>query len=440
MTSKNILFERLNNKLGITALNEMQLATLRYSEKEKDIILISPTGSGKTIAFLLPVLQGLDPLCKEIQALILVPSRELAMQINSISHSISSGYKINCCYGGQPIKSEIKSLQQNPAILIGTPGRILDHIDHGRINVSSVKVLVLDEFDKCLELGFQEQMEAIIKHISGICKRILTSATEGEIPEFTGLKTPEKIYFEKKESDKRLSLYSVISPEPDKLKSLEMLLRNLSPGPVLIFCNHRESTERIGTFLSEQHIFNEVFHGGMEQTRREKALCRFKNGSSNIFISTDLASRGLDIPEIKHVIHYHLPINEEAFIHRNGRTARMFAEGNAYLLINSAENIPEYIQKKQPERFNLSVNIDRLELPPMNTLYIGKGKKEKLNKVDIVGFLIQKGELYKEDIGMIDIKDHYSYVAINRKKINRTLRLIRKEKIKNMKSKYEIAR
>ena len=210
----------------------MQLATLRYSEKEKDIILISPTGSGKTIAFLLPVLQGLDPLCKEIQALILVPSRELAMQINSISHSISSGYKINCCYGGQPIKSEIKSLQQNPAILIGTPGRILDHIDHGRINVSSVKVLVLDEFDKCLELGFQEQMEAIIKHISGICKRILTSATEGEIPEFTGLKTPEKIYFEKKESDKRLSLYSVISPEPDKLKSLETLLRNLSPGKV----------------------------------------------------------------------------------------------------------------------------------------------------------------------------------------------------------------
>ena len=198
MTSKNILFERLNSKLGITTLNEMQLATLRYSEKEKDIILISPTGSGKTIAFLLPVLQGLDPLCKEIQALILVPSRELAMQINSISHSISSGYKINCCYGGQPIKSEIKSLQQNPAVLIGTPGRILDHIDHGRINVSSVKVLILDEFDKCLELGFQEQMEAIIKHISGICKRILTSATEGEIPKFTGLKNPEKIYFEKK--------------------------------------------------------------------------------------------------------------------------------------------------------------------------------------------------------------------------------------------------
>lgn len=440
MTLKDTLLERLNSKLGITTLNKMQLAALKHSEKGKDIILISPTGSGKTIAFLLSVLQGLDPLCKETQALILVPSRELAMQINTVSHSIISGYKINCCYGGQPIKSEIKSLQQNPAVLIGTPGRILDHINHDRINVKSVKVLVLDEFDKCLELGFQEQMEAIIKHISCTCKRILTSATEGEIPEFTGLKTPEKIYFEKKESDKRLSLYLVISPEPDKLKSLEILLRNLSPGPVLIFCNHRESTERIGCFLSEQHIFNEVFHGGMEQAQREKALCRFKNGSSNIFISTDLASRGLDIPEIKHVIHYHLPTNEEAFIHRNGRTARMFAEGNAYLLINSDENIPEYIQKKQPKTFDLSVNIDRLELPPMNTLYIGKGKKEKLNKVDIVGFLIQKGELHKEDIGMIDIKDHYSYVAVNRKKINRTLRLIRKEKIKNMKSKYEIAR
>ena len=440
MILKETLLERLNQKLGITALNEMQKSVLDRFEKKRDIILISPTGSGKTIAFLLPVLQELDPACKEIQVLILVPSRELATQINAVSHAISSGYKINCCYGGQPVKNEAKSLHQNPAILIGTPGRILDHIEHGRIDVESVKTLVLDEFDKCLESGFQEQMKSIIGHLSGIRKRILTSATQGDIPGFTGLRNPETIFFEKKEQDKKLSLFLVYSQERDKLKSLEMLLRNLPSESVLIFCNHRESTERIGAFLSEQHIFNEILHGGMGQPDREKALCRFRNGSTNILISTDLSARGLDIPEIKHIIHYHLPINEEAFIHRNGRTARMFAAGNAYLLIESKENLPEYIENACPESFDLSPNVDRLELPPMNTLYIGKGKKDKINKVDIVGFLIQKGELSKKDIGVIEIKDHYSYVAVNRKKINRTLRLIRKEKIKNMKSRYEIAR
>lgn len=440
MDLKNILLERLHHKLGITVLNEMQKSALDCFKKKRDIVLISPTGSGKTIAFLLPVLQELDPACKEIQVLILVPSRELASQINAVSHAISSGYKINCCYGGQPVKNEAKSLQQNPAILIGTPGRILDHIEHGRIDVKSVKTLVLDEFDKCLELGFQEQMKSIIGYLSGVRKRILTSATSGDIPPFTGLQNPETIYFEQKGQNKRLNLFLVLSPEQDKLKSLEMLLRNLPSEPVLIFCNHRESTERIGAFLSGQNIFNEVFHGGMEQKQRERALCRFKNGSSNIFISTDLASRGLDIPEIKHIIHYHLPVNEETFIHRNGRTARMFSEGNAYLLMHLNEEIPEYIPQSYLETFNLSPDINRLELPPMNTLYIGKGKKEKINKVDIVGFLIQKGELSKEDIGIIEIKDHYSYVAVNRKKINRMLRLIRKEKIKNMKSRYEIAR
>ncbi|WP_455498394.1 DEAD/DEAH box helicase [Coprobacter sp.] len=440
MTSKQIILERLNRKLGITTLNEMQLSTLNCSEENTDMVLISPTGSGKTIAFLLPVILKLNPQCKNVQTLILVPSRELAIQIETVSRTISSGYKINCCYGGRPIKTESKSFQESPAILIGTPGRILDHIEHGRINTEYINTLVLDEFDKCLELGFQDQMRAIIKHLPNIQKRILTSATEGEIPEFTGLKNPRKICFEKKIADKKLSLFQVISSEQDKLKSLEVLLRNLTPGPTLIFCNHRESTERIGKFLTEQNIFNEIFHGGMEQIRRERALCRFKNGSTNIFISTDLASRGLDIPEIKHVIHYHLPTNKETFIHRNGRTARMFADGSAYLLINPEETIPEYIQDDHSGIFSLSPDINLLELPPMNTLYIGKGKKDKLNKVDIVGFLIQKGNLSKEDIGMIDIKEHYSYVAVNRKKINRTLRSILREKIKNMKAKYEIAR
>ncbi len=440
MKSKEQLALKACRNLGIERLNEMQNKTIEICNEAGDIVLLSPTGSGKTLAFLLPVLFHMQPPRQMVQALIIVPSRELALQIDRVLRTIAAGFKVCCCYGGHPVKEEIKSLSMAPDILVGTPGRILDHIERRNIFLENVHTVVLDEFDKCLELGFQEQMSSILKPLCKVKTRILTSATDSEdIPAFTGIKNPKKLnYLNIPVKEKRLSVFYVQSPEKDKLETLLSLLQNIDPGLTLIFCNQRESVERINGFLTSKRIINEAFHGGMEQPDRERALCKFRNQSSFILVSTDLAARGLDIPEVKHIIHYHLPLDEETYIHRNGRTARMHADGNAYLILGSTEQMPEYV-KKDARTITLSPTTMEPAVPPMTTLHFSAGKKEKLGKGDIVGFLIQKGGIGKEDIGSIDIKDHYSYVAINREKAHKTLKQISQEKVKGKKIKIGFA-
>ena len=327
MTNNEIVVRALANT-GITALNEMQQAVLDAGTT-KDMVLLSPTGSGKTLAFLLPLLTTLTDEDKKIQAVIIAPSRELALQIETVFRSLGAGYKVNCCYGGHPIRTEKKSLEHPPTVLIGTPGRIVDHLERGNINLDSVRTLILDEFDKSLELGFLAEMKEILAHLPGVRRRVLTSATAAvDIPAFTGITAPVRLSFLKdvKES-KGLALRVVKSPVKDKLETLYKLLGELKGGSALIFCNYRETVERVSNYLTEMGVDNEYFHGGMEQPERERALSHFRNGSATVFISTDLASRGLDIPEVKNVIHYHLSVSEEAYVHRNGRTARMNGRG-----------------------------------------------------------------------------------------------------------------
>lgn len=418
----------------------MQEEAIAANEKNNDVILLSSTGSGKTLAFLIPVLKRLDPNNKDIQALILAPSRELAIQIEQVFKSMSTGFKVNCCYGGHAMSVERKNLSEPPTLLIGTPGRILDHIHRRIIDVNTVHTLVLDEFDKSLELGFQEEMSEILARTHYITKRILTSATNAiEIPEFAGVTNPTILNFlsEKKEPV-GLKLNLVKSEEKDKTKTLFQLVCMLGNESTLVFCNHRESAEYVSESLKENNVISAVFHGGLEQHVRERALAKFRNGSSNLLICTDLASRGLDIPEIKNIIHYHLPLTEEAYIHRNGRTARMNAEGSSYMIINNEEIVPKYITEN-PEFIELEETYRVPAKPNWITLYLGKGKKDKLNKVDIVGFLAQKGNLKKEEIGLIEVKDFFSYVAVKRSKVKELLSLIANEKIKNMKTKIEIS-
>ena len=201
----------------------------------------------------------------------------------------------------------------------------------------------------------------------------------------------------------------------------------------MVFCNHRESVERVGNYLHSMKVYCETFHGGMEQDDRERALYKFRNGSCHIFISTDLAARGLDIPDIKNVIHYHLPVAEDGFVHRNGRTARWEANGSAYVILYAEEQLPSYI-KEDPEEYILPAITPKPVQPDFVTLYIGKGKKDKLNKVDIVGFLYKKGGLAREDVGQVDVKEHYAFVAVRRSKVKQLLMLLRGEKIKGMKT------
>lgn len=444
MIQNNEIIESALRNLNIKALNPMQEASLEQAMGKKDVILLSPTGSGKTLAYLLPLLLILKSDDNSVQVLILAPSRELALQIDTVFKSMETSWKTCCCYGGHPIAEEKKSIAGNhPAIIIGTPGRITDHLSKGNFNPETIHTLIIDEFDKSLEFGFHDEMAEIITQLPGLKKRILLSATDAEeIPQFTGLNRTVKLNFlpeDSEERDSRLTLMKVISPSKDKVDTLYNLLCTLGSSSSIVFCNHRDAVDRVHKLLAEKKLYTERFHGGMEQPDRERALYKFRNGSCHVLISTDLAARGLDIPEIEHIIHYHLPVNEEAFTHRNGRTARWDATGTSYLILNEEEILPLYIPE-DIETIVLPENPPRPSRSVWATIYIGKGKKEKLNRIDIAGFLYKKGNLSREDVGAIDVKEHYSFVAIRRIKVKQLLNLIQGEKIKGMKTIIEEAK
>ncbi|MEP6677420.1 MAG: DEAD/DEAH box helicase, partial [Ferruginibacter sp.] len=330
MEQKTYSLENILSNLQIDALNPMQEATIEAFDINEELILLSATGSGKTLAFLLPVLQTLRKENIKTQAIIIVPSRELAIQIEQVFKKMGTGFKISCCYGGHLRETEENNLQQPPALLVGTPGRLADHIRRGNITTDSIETLVLDEFDKSLELGFQEEMSFIIGSLPGIKKRMLTSATEAvDIPDFIRLQSPVKLNYLTDEAPAALTVQTIFSDEKDKSETLFRLICMLGNRSMIIFCNHREAVERTSAIIKGKGIINEFYHGAMEQQERDSALCKFRNGTVNVLVTTDLAARGLDIPNIRYIIHYHLPHNEETFIHRNGRTARMEASGTA---------------------------------------------------------------------------------------------------------------
>ena len=417
----------------------MQKSTFQASENEQDIILLSPTGSGKTLAFLFPVLRNLQKDISGIQAIILVPARELALQIEQVFKNMGTDFKVTICYGGHDKKIEINNLTQAPAVLIGTPGRIAYHLKNNNFEPKTIKTLVLDEFDKALELGFEEDMNFIINSLKNISQRFLTSATAMDnIPKFVGLDNEKTINFLKLgEAKPNIQLKKVMTIPEEKLETLFKLICKIGNKRTLIFCNHRDAVDRISELLREKGIDRETFHGGMEQDERERALLKFRNDSTRILITTDLASRGLDIPEVESIVHYQLPPKEDAFIHRNGRTARMHAKGFAYLIMTEEENFP-FIKGNTPEE-NITENYRIPAQTPFQTIYISAGKKDKVNKVDIVGYLIKKGELAKEDVGIIEVKDTTSYVAVARNKVKDVLKKLANEKLKGKKIKMEIA-
>lgn len=433
--------------LKIESLNPMQEASIAAWQEGDDLILLSPTGSGKTLAYLLPLLATLRPDAEGVQAVVLVPSRELALQTDQVFKSMNTPYRSVSCYGGRPAMEEHRTLRGvKPAVVIATPGRMNDHLGKQNIDASTVRTLVIDEFDKCLEFGFQEEMGDVIGRLPALRRRFLLSATDAEeIPRFTGLGRTRRLDFLPSGADGegaaslRLHIYKVCSPQKDKLETLYRLLCTLGSQSTLVFCNHRESVERVGKYLQEQHFPCGVFHGGMEQDDRERTLYKFRNGSCHVLIATDLAARGLDIPEIENVVHYHLPANADAYTHRNGRTARWEAEGRSFVIVHPEETCPEWMDA-EPETFVLPEVTPRPSQPEFVTLYIGKGKKDKINKTDIVGFLFKKGNLAKDEIGRVDVKDHYAYAAIARKKLKQTLVLIRNEKIKGVKTLIDVAK
>ncbi len=407
--------ESFLDKFDITALNPMQEKASKTIRSKADVVLLSPTGTGKTLAFLLPLIETLDKDCEEIQILILVPSRELAQQIEQVARNMGSGFKVNAVYGGRSGAQDKIDLRHRPAILIGTPGRVADRIRRDRFPLEYINTLVLDEFDKSLEIGFEKEMTEIIDALPNVRQRILTSATsETHIPRFVGMQRPKLINFVDKGSA-QLTIKTLLSPEKDKLDSLVKALAFIGNKPGIIFCNFRDGLERVSDYLAEHNIQHEPYHGGMEQMDRERALIKFRNGTSQILLSTDLAARGLDIPEIQFILHYHLPPHEKEFTHRNGRTARMNRDGVAYILHWEGEELPEYIQAIEAESLHVADLNKATHAAPTKwtTLYITGGRRDKISKGDVAGLFIKEGGVNKNQVGVIEIKQDAAYVGVH---------------------------
>ncbi len=397
-------------KLGIKALNPMQEKAISVIDKTENTILLSPTGTGKTLAFLLPVLKTLSTENPEVQALIVVPTRELAIQIEQVVRNMGSGFKVNAVYGGRSKSKDKIELKHTPAILIGTPGRILDHFDDGRFSKATIQTLVLDEYDKSLEIGFEGEMREIINELSGVRKRILTSATQGVgVPKFVKLASPVILDFLLEKTDPKLAIKTVIAADKDKLEALINLVNYLGNQPGIIFCNFRDSIELVSGFLLKNKISHSCFSGGMEQKDRERALIKFRNGTSRILLATDLAARGIDIPELKFIIHYELPHSAVEFTHRNGRTARVNEKGTAYVLKWKNQLLPDFIEKT--DALTISKVFEKTE-QYWETLFISGGRKDKISKGDIAGLFIKQGGLTQEQLGVIELKQDCAFVAV----------------------------
>lgn len=436
---ESAILSNISAKLGIESLNAMQ-QQMAANFNFPNIILLSPTGSGKTLAFTLPLIKNLKEPSQKIQAVVIAPSRELAVQIGRIIQAVASDFKTTCCYGGHSFEDEEKSLSVVPDIVIGTPGRLLDHVNRGNINLRSVRILVLDEFDKSLELGFTEEMRKILRHMPNVSRRILTSATAIDaFPEFLDMSSVVTYNFLNTGNPRqRMQIYKVDSPEKDKLPITATLLDNIEDARTIIFSNYRESSERIFDYLLGKGYPVGIYHGGMDQIEREKAIAMFNNGTFKILVTTDLGSRGLDIPNVENIIHYHIPVSEEVFTHRNGRSARVDASGKIYVILGPTEHAPAYIE------FDGTLVPDNKKQREMAgdtaTLFFSAGKKEKISRGDIVGFLTAKGQMDAKKIGRIDLADHYALVAVPASDIDLTLHLVQREKIKGKRVRISIAR
>ena len=424
------------SKLNITSLNAMQGAAVEHCRKNNSMVLLSPTGTGKTLAFLLPLLERLNPNEKSVQALVVLPTRELAKQVFEVWRSMATPYHIAAFYGGRPLEQEIASLSGAcPAVIVGTPGRLLDHLGRSSFAVDKCSLLVIDEFDKCLEMGFRDEMSKLVDALPNATSRFLLSATDAdEIPMFAGAADVEKLDFRGGEQPAvRTSFYTVTTTPDKRLDSLVSLLCSFGGEPAIVFCNFRETVDEVQSHLKKAGLHSIGYHGAMEQKERELSLYRFTAGCSNILVSTDLAARGLDIKEVRHIVHYQRALSAEIFTHRNGRTARWEAGGNVYLIAFENKALPDFVPDGL-EEFAMPRRMVLPQAPEWTVLYIGKGKRDKISRGDLAGFFIKIGGLRPDEVGTITVFDNFSYVAVKLNRMRAVLKAVEGKKIKGIKT------
>lgn len=435
--------DKITEKLGITMSQMQRAAAAAIIQGSGNVEVLSPTGSGKTLAYLLPLAQLIDAKSDELQAVVIVPGRELAIQSAEVLASLKVGVRGYACHGGRSAMDEHRELRKlMPHVVFATPGRLNDHLDKANIDPSGVRWTVIDEFDKCLQMGFADEMNHAMEHMPKTARRIFLSATNmADDGRANGELSPVGFhivdFLENSDDYKdRVKINIVNSPDKDKLRTLANLLACLGDESTIVFLNYRDSVERTADFLRSEGFSFTAYHGGLDQSQREEAIYRFANGSANILISTNLGSRGLDIPNVRNIVHYHLPETEEDYTHRVGRTARWDKTGETYFILSEGETIPDYVDATTCD-FEFPENLPAPAKSRMTTLYIGKGKKDKVSKGDILGFLCKTGGLKGAEIGRIDVYDYYAYAAVDNRKLNFVLKNVQGCKIKGKRTKVE---
>ena len=424
-------------RLNIERLNDMQSAALEHCRGNSSMVLLAPTGTGKTLAFLLPLLERLDVSCKGVQAMIVLPSRELAKQVFEVWRAMSTPFHMTALYGGRPLEQETASLSgASTAVIVGTPGRLLDHLNRSSFTIDKCTHLVIDEFDKCLEMGFQDEMSKLIDKLPAVKSRFLISATDAaEIPQFAGVTDIVKLDYRKGSEQPvvRTSFYTITTTPDKRLEKLFSLLCSFGGEPAIVFCNFRETVDEVYRYLTKASLHCVAYNGAMEQKQRELALYRFTSGCSNILVSTDLAARGLDIKDVRHVVHYQRALSADIFTHRNGRTARWEADGAVYMMTFENKELPDFVPAEL-EEYTLPRRNTLPSAPEWVALYVGKGKRDKLSRGDLAGFFMKKGGLRPDEVGTILVFDNYAYVAVKLKQMRALLKKVEGEKIKGVKT------
>ena len=434
MTNYNAFVRQATGSDMLPFQKEVLIATSRYPKT----IVKAPTGSGKSLAFLVALLKAKDDK-KWNRALVLSPSRELTFQLAEVFRSMKSGVTNTVCYGGHDFKTEVNELREKPDVVFATPGRFADHLRRESVEGKEFDAFILDEEDKIAELGFQKEIDFITEHLGRLTFVIRVSATAGDM--LSGYHTVE---CKTTLPEDRMSFYRISVEDHDHkaLALLSLLVELVKSGKnAVVFFNHREAVDRLADYIEHKGLPVAVYHGGLEQTERERNSILFRNGTANVFFVTDLAARGIDVPGISAVIHYQFPVKEEDFIHRNGRTARMLESGEVYVL----ETEEELQGKEYLRTIDFVEKQARFEVPAVpeqlwETLYFSLGKKDKVNKVDILGFLTKQVGVDGKAIGRIDTLDQMTFVAVRTSVVDKILKLGRGQKLKKKSVKVSVCK
>lgn len=433
------------SSLGYTQMTPIQASSLPKILQGQDVIAQAKTGSGKTAAFALGVLNQLDVSTRRVQSLVLCPTRELAEQVASETRRLARqlpNVKVTTLCGGQPMGPQISSLEHTPHIVVGTPGRVEKLLKIRRLPVDALTSLVLDEADRMLDMGFEESIDAIIKRLPKQRQTLLFSATyPNKIRRIADriMQDPEMVKVDATHDDVSIGqTFHPLGRDIARNTALRLVLLDKQPKSVIVFCVTKLQTEEIAEELREHGFSARAINGDLEQKQRNLVLAQFANKSINVLVATDVAARGLDIDHVEAVINYHLPLDPEVYVHRIGRSGRAGNIGCAYSLYAEKERrklslIADYIKTDIEEtplpNMRQTQKLAPLQ-PAMQTLQIDAGKKQKIRPGDILGALTGEGGIAGSDVGKIQLFDHWSCVAITREQAKAALTQLRSGKIK----------